>query len=957
MTASDGASAGLRDAAGFAADEPYRRALVAHRLFGAPAPTIGRFVLAERIGAGAMGVVYRARDPRLDRPVALKLLRAGLTDVAAQRMLREARALARVEHPNVVTIYEVGDVDGHPFIAMEYVAGQTLAEWQQGRSAEACLEAYTAAAAGLIALHAAGLVHRDFKPTNTLVGDDGRVRVADLGLVRGVDDRAGPAIAAAQSPAALTATGSLLGTPAYMAPEQHAGRPATPRSDQYALCVALVEALTGERPIAGEVSRHSAVTPRLHAALRRGLALAPEERWPDVAALVEAWSAPARSTAWRAWALAAGVVVAVLAFVMWSARQPADDPVAEDAAPPTQTAAFARVERLLTRDPTLATALLAELDPRQPAWAPLARRVLTTPVARATVRLDADAHRLELRPEKGLLAWLDDGDLAEIGPDGIRHRRPAPALPTRARSARWTASIADGQILIDEGGTITPIGAAPDPAARLIAEPSGRWLAVQSAAGITIRPWPADGRPIRTLPPTRMLWFIDADTVAHEPEDGVVELTALTSGRTHALRGHARAVIDVVADETRVITVTQARIVRIWSRATFEGAVLGRHGDGIWSAARDPSRRWLVTAGHDSKIGLLDLRTDRFERLAGHTAPSIFNIAFSPDGARFASTGGDRTARIWSVAPPHGPTGALAGHEGWAYAVAWSPDGRWIATGDRQGGVRVAPANAPAEGRLIGRHPGDRSMRRVHTLVFTGDSGAIISGAKNGTLIRWPFDGGPSRVLPRGGNGADVGRLAPDRVLTIDSNGTARVLADDGAVVARFPSDVSIVAWAVAAAGDRFATSHADGSVRVWDLAKPAEPRWLHPPGDGPAETLAFDQAAQRLAVGDMRGGMKVFAVGEAQPRWRLGGHGDAVRYLAFDGHALISASFDGTVRRWAVPGDAEGLQRRVRAHVTDCLLVSQRIAWLGEAEDDARAGHAACVAAQRDGRAAAFAP
>jgi hypothetical protein len=285
-----------------------------------PGTLVGRYVIQGLIGRGAMGTVYAANDPDLDRPVAVKLLRAGaLSDTARHRtrarLLREAQAMARLSHPEVITVYDVGAFGNELFVAMEYVEGETLRRWCVGqpRSCAEILAVYERAGRGLAAAHEAGLVHRDFKPDNVLVGRDGRVRVTDFGLARSVERHEvssvpPPGELAASQAIALTTTltraGTLVGTPAYMAPEQLRGGAADARSDVFSFCVALYEALYKERPFAGstvlvlqaaiEQGRVRAppfltrVPTRIRTVLLRGLRAAPDERWGSVRALLEA---------------------------------------------------------------------------------------------------------------------------------------------------------------------------------------------------------------------------------------------------------------------------------------------------------------------------------------------------------------------------------------------------------------------------------------------------------------------------------------------------------------------------------------------------------------------------------------------------------------------------------------------------------------------------------------------
>ena len=236
------------------------RVAARRRAAGARA-TIGRFEVREKLGEGGMGVVYEAYDPQLDRPVAIKLVlvdRVGAHGRA--RLLREAQAMAKVAHPNVVPIYEVGELGAEMFVAMELVTGETLTSWlrRAPRTWRDALAIFVAAGRGLAAAHACGIVHRDFKPDNVLVGSDGRPRVLDFGLARSVtappappEDAPAPAAGNALS-VELTVAGSLMGTPPFMSPEQFRGEVAGPASDQFSFASGLYRALFGVAPFAGE---------------------------------------------------------------------------------------------------------------------------------------------------------------------------------------------------------------------------------------------------------------------------------------------------------------------------------------------------------------------------------------------------------------------------------------------------------------------------------------------------------------------------------------------------------------------------------------------------------------------------------------------------------------------------------------------------------------------------------
>ncbi|PTL82785.1 serine/threonine-protein kinase [Vitiosangium sp. GDMCC 1.1324] len=307
--------------------------------------TVGRYMVLEKLGSGGMGVVYAAYDPELDRKLALKLLHPGSDQVEKSggqaRLLREAQAMARLSHPHVISIYDVGTWRERVFIAMELVEGPSLRDWlkQGARPWREVVEVFVAAGRGLAAAHAAGLVHRDFKPDNVLLGKDGRVRVLDFGLARQASVSA-PASAKPPPPVPedpapeallplpergsspldtpLTRVGLVIGTPAYMAPESYGGV-FDARADQFSYCVALYEALYGDRPYGRtpgppstwrtpEPPRDARVPASVRRIVLRGLDQKPEQRFPSMEALLEALgqTLPMRQ---RQWLMAAACIL------------------------------------------------------------------------------------------------------------------------------------------------------------------------------------------------------------------------------------------------------------------------------------------------------------------------------------------------------------------------------------------------------------------------------------------------------------------------------------------------------------------------------------------------------------------------------------------------------------------------------------------------------------------------
>jgi tRNA A-37 threonylcarbamoyl transferase component Bud32 len=267
---------------------------------------VGRYVLLEPIGQGGMGVVYAGYDPELDRRVALKWRRpSGRSDEAQEqeRLLREARAMARVSHPHVVPIFDVGIFEDGVFLAMELVEGDNLRAWlrDRPRAPREIVSVLIDAGRGLAAAHAAGVVHRDFKPENVMVDRQGRGRVLDFGLAHEADPlQAATSGTLSATPEMLTEVGKVLGTPAYLAPERLAGHPSDARSDQFSFCLTLAEALTGHLPFTieqlQELARGSRVSPRLDGlqgvpsawrqALQIGLSADPAQRHVDLPALL-----------------------------------------------------------------------------------------------------------------------------------------------------------------------------------------------------------------------------------------------------------------------------------------------------------------------------------------------------------------------------------------------------------------------------------------------------------------------------------------------------------------------------------------------------------------------------------------------------------------------------------------------------------------------------------------------
>jgi tetratricopeptide (TPR) repeat protein/tRNA A-37 threonylcarbamoyl transferase component Bud32 len=325
---------------------------------------VGRYVILERLGSGGMGVVFAAYDPELGRKIALKLLHSqpnvdSKASEGHRRLLREAQAMARLAHPNVITVHDVGEREpggtgpSQVFVAMEFVQGKTLTDWlaDSERDWREIIDVFVDAGRGLAVAHEKGLVHRDFKPDNVMIGEDGRTRVMDFGLARSSGETDAPELRetddaelqTGENEVALTKTGALLGTPAYMAPEQWNGRETDARTDQFSFCIALYEALYRQRPFsadgmgalalqvtAGKVQPppKAAKAPGwLRKLVLRGLSTVPGDRFASMNALLAELSRGRARSRWRKLLVAGAVAPLVWIGVQTQAKLAHDEHV------------------------------------------------------------------------------------------------------------------------------------------------------------------------------------------------------------------------------------------------------------------------------------------------------------------------------------------------------------------------------------------------------------------------------------------------------------------------------------------------------------------------------------------------------------------------------------------------------------------------------------------------------
>ncbi len=826
---------------------------------------IAHFELVEEVGRGAFGSVWRARDTELDRTVAVKVPRPGqFSQSSREQFLREARAAAQLSHPNIVSIYEVGLDDDRVYIVSDFVEGVSLAELLSAHrlSPREAIRLCVKVTLALDHAHENGVIHRDLKPSNIMLGENNEPFVMDFGLAK---REAGEIT--------MTLDGKLLGTPAYMPPEQARGEGhhVDRRADVYSVGVILYELLTGELPFRGttrmllhQVMHEEAPSPKkLNNAIPRDLETIclkclekePGKRYDTCAALaedLEAWldhkpikaRAVGRAGKLARWckrkpavaALSATVVLVLLAGTAISTY------FAIDAAKETTLAQAA--EKLSKENAEKAT-LAKEEEAEQRAKAQEEKE-----------KAEQERERAKAETQKAVQARDDEAQQRVKAEDATRlAERQVYIADMRLALASWRQSNME-----------------------LLRNLLDRHKSDTNLIGFE---WPYLNR----------LAHSEITTIKHI--GGHVDSISISAAGHH--------IASTGNGNTNIFDLANGQI----------SPSVSMRGTGSGGVAISPDGKRVVTSGEsdnrgfrDGSLIIFDAKTgQKIHILRGHTK-SVMSVATSPDGRRFVSGSDDKTLKVWDWASGQ-ELRTLHGHDSFVRSVAISPDGTWIVSGSEDKTIKIWDLASGQELQTLSGH--DSSISSV---AISPDGKWIVSGSRDKTIKTWDLSSGQELQTLRGHtDSVNSIAVSPDgeRIVSASEDKTIKVWDSQKGRDLLFVEILTLKGHkhgvrsvAFIADGTRIASGSHDGTIKLWDFERGHEFHNLTKYQTS-AETIAINPDAKTIVSAGYSGHIHVWDAKTGQERYVLKGHSDKVSSVAvsFDGKRIVSGSADKTLRIW----------------------------------------------------------